>query len=734
MIITIDKKFYAKPDTKLLGNKGETMSRKLEVSFPKVDNAQMYKLSFALQDGTRYELDVTSGKAPVSGSLLVQVGKVLCQWIAVGIGENEQYEVVAKSNVFEMFVGESLEGDIAPIPTYEETADMFERAVTALEEVEQIAPQFDELEAQFDELAEKSADIVKFDHLENGINVAFTKEQKSNVTFNEDGTITIAAGGYYFPAIRYDVLSGTVLVGVKSNLAKHIDVAFSVNGTTSVTPYMSTKTSDEIELLELKEADRRNEYPYIILRIDNRTGTSPITVEWIKTVQTSQQKAFTTLYVSATGNDNNEGTADKPLATITKALGKGANKVYIYNGVYEEQINFNGIELINNELTLLPADTEADVTFIAPNSMISETETAVEGYTKVYSTVTDKTFTAQNIWIFQDGIPDKSTFISDEERHPLQRGYEYRCQDTKIELCTATTLTEALEEIEVSEDYKWFIDNGTLYFSRPSAVTSENPLRGSFDSLNFFHPNRPKNMTVNIVGLKFEYMPLNVNYVKSARVTDCKVSNVCAAGAFNYSYSSNVQFVRCEAERCYSGSSGDGFNAHGETNGQAYSKQVTARLVDCWSHDNNDDGYSDHERSETQIYGGLYEYNKKGGVVPSYGSHCSCYNVYSRQNYSGFNYTGSATVEEGGKYGQMICYNCVAENNTAGGAQAGFVITQNGNSAILVNCKAIGNGIAFYAHGENTRMKLIDCGAIDNKQLKSGSGIFEIVNTTAVTG
>ncbi|MBQ7981070.1 MAG: DUF1565 domain-containing protein, partial [Oscillospiraceae bacterium] len=623
-------------------------------------------------------------------------------------------------------VDDSIDSDGEPIPTYEQTADMFERAVTALEEVEKIAP-------QFDELAEKSADIVKLDHLENGINVDFAKEQKSNVTLNEDGTITIAAGGYYFPAIRYDVLSGTVLVGVKSSLAKHIDVAFSANGGSSVTPYLSTKTVNDIELLELKEADRRNGYPYIILRIDNRTGTEPIIIEWIKTVQTAQKNPLTTLYVSTTGNDNNDGTADKPLATITEALKKGANKVYIYNGVYEEQINFNGIELLNNELTLLPADTEADVTFIAPNSMISETETAVEGYTRVYSTVTDKTFNAQNIWIFQDSIPDETTLISDEERHPLQRGYEYRCQDTKIERCTATALTEALAEIEAAEGYKWFWDNGTLYFSRPNAVTSVNPLRGSFDSLNFFHSNRPKNMSINIVGLKFKYMPLNTTYAKSVRVTDCKVSNVRAAGAFDYSYSSNVEFVRCEAERCYTGTGGDGFNAHGTTSGQAYSKQVTARLVDCWSHDNNDDGYSDHERSETQIYGGLYEYNKKGGVVPSYGSHCSCYNVYSRKNYNGFVYTGSATAEEGGKYGQLICYNCVAENNTAGGTRAGFVVTQNGNSAILVNCKAIGNGTAYYAYGETARMKLIDCGAIDNEQLKAGSGTFEIVNTTLVT-
>ena len=146
MIINIDENYFAQPRCRLLGNKGETMSRRLEVRFPKVENAQLYKLRFLLSDNTTcYELDVTSGEAYVSGSLLVQVGKVLCQWIAVGIGEDEQYEVVAKSNVFEMFVDDSIDSDGEPIPTYEQAADMFDRTVAALEEVEKIVPQFSEL-------------------------------------------------------------------------------------------------------------------------------------------------------------------------------------------------------------------------------------------------------------------------------------------------------------------------------------------------------------------------------------------------------------------------------------------------------------------------------------------------------------------------------------------------------------------------------------------------------------
>lgn len=162
MIITIDSNFYASPSTRLLGNYGETMSRSIAVCYPLVEGASLYKLRFLLPDlKSCYEADVTLGSMTVSGSLLTQTGKLSCQWIAAGINEQGEYTVVAKSNVFSLVVGESIESDSAePVPTYEQAAEMFDNAVELQEKLEGTAEQIDEFLLEFDEVKEASQDAV----------------------------------------------------------------------------------------------------------------------------------------------------------------------------------------------------------------------------------------------------------------------------------------------------------------------------------------------------------------------------------------------------------------------------------------------------------------------------------------------------------------------------------------------------------------------------------------------
>ena len=101
----------------------------------------------------------------------------------------------------------------------------------------------------------------------------------------------------------------------------------------------------------------------------------------------------------------------------------------------------------------------------------------------------------------------------------------------------------------------------------------------------------------------------------------------------------------------------------------------------------------------------------------------------SRNNYNGFFYTGEVDPSEGGKYGQMICYNCIAKNNrgTPGG---GFVVTGSGNRVLTINCKSIGNLYGFMT-SSNAYMELIDCGSKDNQTNSSGN--ITINNTNLVT-
>ena len=157
--------------------------------------------------------------------------------------------------------------------------------------------------------------------------------------------------------------------------------------------------------------------------------------------------------------------------------------------------------------------------------------------------------------------------------------------------------------------------------------------------------------------------------------------------------------------------------AHSTNSGDIYSKQTTVTLTDCWSHDNNDDGYSDHERSETTIIGGLYEYNGKAGITPSFGSHCTCYNVCSRNNNNGFYYIGTVETAEGGKYGQLYCSNCCAENNSS----SGFRVDGTGNSAILFNCQSFNNYYGYQASSSSHGILLSNCRTADCEVTKSGN-------------
>lgn len=438
-------------------------------------------------------------------------------------------------------------------------------------------------------------------------------------------------------------------------------------------------------------------------------------------------------YVANDGSDNNNGDQWHPFATVNHALQSKADCIVIKkSGVYEQTIDLSNA--FNKKVTIVNGVPTGRVIFRPSNSLLTDNETLVSGYTHVYSATVSATFATQNKWIFQDGVADESTLISDSERLPLERGYTYRCEDTKIEKCTAQTTSEAVEEIESDDIYKWFYDssNSTLYFSRPQTVTSGHPIRGSFGTTLFSGAtDASRSITLNIIGIETKYMIFNITDTSDSHIIDCKSTNVYGDGAFVYNRCVGAKFERCEAARCFSGANGDGFNAHSNNTGEIYSKQTTVSLIDCWSHDNNDDGYSDHERSETTIIGGLYEYNGKGGVTPSYGSHCNCYHVHSRHNYNGFLYVGSAAVAEGGKYGQLYCNSCVAEYNTAGGTKMGFRISDAGNSAVLVNCKSIGNIYGYYADTKTHGMKLIDCGGKDNQHDKFGN--ITIENTTIIS-
>ena len=566
----------------------------------------------------------------------------------------------------------------------------------------------------------------------------YTMRSTSNVVRNNPRTYTIYQGGYMFGVAQ--------MLGV-CNKTAHLEFIL-IAGTSTTLRYRlygatpGPQTNFTVENLsdgtkryyaDFVATDFDAALPQLEIRLDNRTGTDDVIIKDLVLFVDDTYVGLhplDTCYVSTTGNDDTgDGSAAYPFATLTKAVSSGFSKVMVKAGVYEQFLNLAYTDI--RDITIVCDDIDGKAIFMPLNTLVTDTENSVAGYTKVYS-CSYNTAIQSGLNLYQDGIPDADTLISDAERNPYQRGQEYRCYDTKIVATDATVLADALDEIEASTAYKYFFDddNDLLYFSRPAAVTVSNPIRRAV--VGNFIRNADRSFNLRFYGIETKYQAFNVNN-SVAFLQDCKCAYAYGTGGFTYNSTLGATFIKCEA--CgthFSGGAGDGFSAHSDTTGDPFAKQTTCTMIDCWSHDNRDDGYSDHERSETTIHGGLFEYNAKAGVTPSYGSHCVCFNVLSRRNYSGFIYLGAATAAEGGKYGQLLCYGCVAEDNTDPSSGWGFHVAGNGNKMKLINCKALRNTVGYHS-GSDTLSELIDCGAKGNYTPKTFNGSVTINNTTLVT-
>ena len=575
----------------------------------------------------------------------------------------------------------------------------------------------------------------------------------AEITYNEDNSISINPNGYYFPKYKnHTPLPGMIYIAVRTDNTEWKPPYFEVapcnssgNDNVDYASKLYPASWDENLFLGTFDASdsRLKDYPMFTIRLDNRYNHNDriLRIASVRVVEelfgyiNPTVAANLALFISPDGSDENTGGEYSPLASIHEAITRGDKTIMILPGIYNWDTSIDLSTVVGGELSIISAYSNQRVIINRKNREIATSEELVEGYTKVYKGISDLSLaiTANDKWIIQSGVNDESTLISDEERHPCQRGVQYRCDSTKIVKTTATTLESALTEIENSNSYKFFYDSSTstYYYSRPTNVDNEHPIKILGTTMFFGNGRRINKLTMS--GIEFDGYVVNINNTNNSIISDCKVSNVRAAGGFMYNHTLSSKFIRCEASHVQSGSNGDGFNGHSENTGEPYSRQTIVTLEDCWSHDNNDDGYSDHERSEIVVRGGLYEYNGKGGITPSYGSHCCCYNVHSRNNYSGFFYCGSIAEEEGGMYGQMACYNCIAENNTRGGFKSGFIVEGRGNKALLVNCISIGNNIGYNIDGSTTYgMTLINCQSLNDNTIKSSDERIKVTNTNLV--
>lgn len=431
------------------------------------------------------------------------------------------------------------------------------------------------------------------------------------------------------------------------------------------------------------------------------------------------------VYVDAVnGNDTNPGTSESAaLATFAAAFAKtDVDTTIILIGDTTERLN---IKTKSNQRSVRLIGKRGLVNRIICGTKI-DTGTLVAGTTNVYQTPLSSFSTATQFQLYQHEVFDENTLIPDNERHPLQRGKTYRCDSTKI------TRVTSLDAVKTSEGYTFFYDTdaqilyvkikeGTTLAANPVYIPGGSGISGNDGSVAF-----------EMVNIECWYGFVSLRLCHGGRAIDCAAKYALGGGAWSWNEAIGLELIRCEAARAFSGSgTGDGFNAHSTTTDPALAKHTVATMIDCWSHDNNDDGYSDHERCETTIIGGLFEYNVKAGLTPAYGCHDTISNAYCRKNVNnGIALVGGASAVEGGRGSQIFVMSCICENNTnnyyVSGTGGG---TSDLNTGKFVNCVSLNASAVGYLCGNMAQIELNNCTDSGSPTAKSGN---VIVNNAAL--
>lgn len=430
------------------------------------------------------------------------------------------------------------------------------------------------------------------------------------------------------------------------------------------------------------------------------------------------------VYVDAVnGNDTNPGTTESAaLATFAAAFSKtGVDTTIILIGDTTERLN---IKTKSNQRSVRLIGKQGLVNRIICGTKI-DSGTLVAGTTNVYQAPLSSFLNADRFQLFQHEVFDESTLIPDNERHPLQRGKTYRCDSTKI------TRATSLDDVKASEGYTFFYDEdaqmlyvkikeGTTLATNPVYIPDGSGISGNDGSVAF-----------EMVNIECWYGSISLRFCHGGRAIDCAAKYAFGGGAWSWEAAIGVELIRCEATRAFSGSStGDGFNAHSTTAGPALAKHTVATMIDCWSHDNNDDGYSDHERCETTIIGGLFEYNVKAGLTPAFGCQDTIYNAYCRKQVNnGIALVGGATAAEGGRGSQIFVIGCICENNKNNFYVSGDKSVADENFGKFVNCISLNGTQCGYSCGNNARVELNNCMDSGSPTAKSGN---VIVNNAAL--
>lgn len=527
----------------------------------------------------------------------------------------------------------------------------------------------------------------------------------SNTGSQKVRTFLVAGQPYRFTLTPVGDSVSVNIQGIKA------DGTFDVIGSMISTPAGTTKTI----------TPTKNYYGFTIFYGSKTIATSANVL--FETPTTGGMGLPDVVYVDAVnGDDTNPGTTEgAALATFAAAFSKtGVATTIILIGDTTERLN---IKTKSNQRSVRLIGKRGLVNRIICGTKI-DSGTLVAGTTNVYQTPLSSFSTVARFQLFQHEVFDESTLIPDNERHPLQRGKTYRCDSTKI------TRVGSLDAVKTSEGYTFFYDTdaqmlyvkikeGTTLAANPVYIPGGSGIFGNDGSVAF-----------EMVNIECWYGSILLGSCHGGRAIDCAAKYALGDGAWSWDAAIGVELIRCEAARALSSSTtGNGFNANSTTTDPALAKHTVATMIDCWGHDNNENGYSDHERCETTIIGGLFEYNVRGGITTAYGGHDTIYNAYCRKQVdNGIALVRSAKAEEGGRGSQIFAIGCICENNKVNYYVSGDKSGTDENFGKFVNCVSLNARYGYFC-GTNARIELNNCTDSGSSTAKSGN---VIVNNAAL--
>lgn len=426
-----------------------------------------------------------------------------------------------------------------------------------------------------------------------------------------------------------------------------------------------------------------------------------------------QARAKRTVYVSKSGGADGDGSIGKPLDSIQKAidlLQDSGEVVILDSGWYRESVNIE-----TNGLIRISSAKKSRAKIIGSDQLdVSKTE----GYTKVYqANLAEKPI---GLWdgsirgkpgIFEWGTP--SFEIDPSEYHPLQRGFSHFLPYTQL------FEADSIADVE-NNNATWFWEDGVIYFSATDGGDAtlkqyearvRNTLKHDAGSLILdridilFCVDDPGFRSRGASVVRYNCMSLG-NY----------------GGGFSDGAAVTVAYHDIAHGNGVDGISATTYNAVTTDPLMEYTTQ--AIYFDPWAAKNSDDGCSFHMRGTCTIFGGLIEYNVKGGVIHVSGGGGTCYNTISRGGHkNGFTTAGEAL--DGRTKSTLVCHNTISVGNRYNyHAAPGNVLLE------CHNTKSFDAELSGYHSHVSSKLVAYDC---KNKGGLDKSGNVTVINSDNLT-